>query len=822
MKEKIIVVFVLFFTYCLCKCGDGIRQRFDEECDGGSNCRKDCMCEDGYFPEDETYSVGCVPSCLIDGCKTGCYTPDECGYCDEKGYRSDCLGCAEGYIPQGYLKCVKFNESDVKSCQEYTTQHNFSITINDVSQTLTLTPDKQEMSINTCSKRLSIQQPYAPGYWIKVTTKKTQYVAIETEKHYDSVSIEFIDTQGNAYGEDTVFVISNCPTIKKITEGQAQECIEDNDNLSQFVKLSRIVLQLTENIPYYLFVHKPFGIHFTTNVPILFTPIVHPCSYVYSVVNWPEVATSGFTTVVNTAHGIKSSSACTITEQIGLWYFLQGADRNVLISTCNSISDYYTALHLIKVPANGNVKPTIDCSYNTKNHPTNAVCERYDVKGCPEPGSHHASMMVTLSSQYDYFIFASVITDNSAAFNLTITTLCPYNCGGNGVCDKVSQTCICNDGYVLKQDSCSLCGNGKKDEGEECENIAGDNYTDPNCDYSTCSCEDGYIPLTINGLTYCAVPTCGNGKINDYEECDGGEGCQHCVCVEGYRPYESPRIYCLSNKCGNNILDKGEECDGGEGCYECECQAGWFEAHSVGCQRVRRSIVSLIIFVGGIIIWIIIWLLLLIGFVSRYIFLNKLIISEQQKDERILIESTVIKFNKDGAQYIDVHKPNALFAFESSEILFSDCQNHVEVDEDTKTVIRVTNKKNEPIRFIFHGGDYLKYTISFVPAILSVRPGETGEVTCVINVNCTCVLREKVPVTIRYGKFKQIMQELLEENPQLLELQSQSSQNTSEFSERSSKSKSSSLRSNSSLNLHSLKTDNSKDKEDGSKGKFKS
>ncbi|EMS13567.1 protein kinase domain containing protein [Entamoeba histolytica HM-3:IMSS] len=66
------------------------------------------------------------------------------------------------------------NESGGKSCQEYTTQHNFSITINDEIQTLTLTLDKQEMSINTYSKRLFIQSPYAPMYWIKFTPKKTQ------------------------------------------------------------------------------------------------------------------------------------------------------------------------------------------------------------------------------------------------------------------------------------------------------------------------------------------------------------------------------------------------------------------------------------------------------------------------------------------------------------------------------------------------------------------------------------------------------------------------------------------------------------------------
>ncbi|KAL7716442.1 Serine-threonine protein kinase [Entamoeba marina] len=782
-----IVLFLLLFSHSFAYCGDLIRDAYDEECDGGDYCLEDCTCTEGYSPPNKT-TIYCVPDCAISGCEDGCSTPDECSICTGDGYRSDCLACADGYIPQTYLTCVEFNQSSVVSCNDSLTKTSYYVDMDNVEpQEITLNMSDIQMGINTCSKRLLLQQPYAPGFWIQFVSDSDQYIAIEANEHYEQVTLDFYDMQQNSIGVDTVFVVStNCPSSTSVDDTERLSCYLDSDNISEFVKLSRVVFKAVADTDYFLFVHKPFGDLFYTvdsdgvttydDVTIKFTPIVHPCSYTYTTINWPEIATSGYVAVVNTAFSVRSSSACIESEQIGSWFHLVGADRTVIISTCDSATDYSTAIHLVRIDKVDSIDTSIDCSYNS------ADCARYDVSGCSQAGSHHSSMMVDLSSDYDYFIFASVVTENNAAFNLSINTLCPYDCGGHGVCDKVSQTCICNEGYVLLTDSCSQCGNGVLDDGEECESLEGDSYEDPNCDYSTCSCRDGYVPVVIDGVSHCAVETCGNGEVDDYEECDGGKGCQHCVCTDGYVSYAKARVDCLSSKCGNKVLDDDEECDGGEGCVECECQEDYFDGNAVGCSVLRQRVISEIIIGAGILLWIFFWLVTFTGFFSKYIYLNRMIDAERQKDERLLIESTIIKFNKEGSQYIDAKETNPLFSFESTSISFPECSNHVEVDEDTRTVIRITNKKSEPMRFIFHGGEYPKYTISFNPAIQSVRPGGTAEIICNINVNCTCVLKEKIPVTIRYGRFKQIMQELIEENPQLLDVQSQSSQN-SELSE---------------------------------------
>ncbi|ELP93074.1 serine-threonine protein kinase, putative [Entamoeba invadens IP1] len=792
---------IIFVHFVTAFCGDGVRDAFEEECDSGKFCLSNCLCADGYTPLNKDTSTNCVPSCAISGCieqnNETCYTPDECGLCDiTKGYRSDCQGCLDGYLAQGYLKCESFNKTTVKSCKTLQADVNYHNEVtfaeNTEQQILTLSGSNAQMSMNTCSKRLFLQQPYAPGFWIKLSTSVDKYIAVEAEEHYDAVSIDFLDTQENAVGDDTVFVISDCPDTTEIGSTSVQKCYGQNDNVSPYIKYSRIAMLFQKNVDYYIFVHKPFGSLFLADevTKILFTPIVHPCSYFYNTVNWPEIATNGFTAVVNTAYSVRSGSACILTQQLGSWYYLEGADRNVLISTCNSETDYYTAIHLVKRLHQTSISETDDCGYPSGENLLGVTCERYDTSGCPEPGSHHSSMMVKLSKDYDYFIYAAVVSENNAAFNLSITTLCPYDCGGNGVCDRVTQTCICDAGYVLLTDTCSQCGNGVYNDGEECEKTD-DPYVDLNCDYTTCSCREGYYPMDILGKTYCAPPTCNNNKIDSNEECDGGLGCQHCMCTEGYVPYEKPRLGCLSTLCGNKELDDDEECDGGDGCYECECQEDWFTWKELSCQRKPKYVIDVSIAVCGVGLWIILYIFLMIGFFARYNYLTDLILYEQQKDERFMLDSTIIKFNKENAQYIDIKQPNKLFQFDNTEILFEDCKNHVEVETETQATVKIYNNSNEIMRVIMHGGEYSKYIVSFDPAMQSIRPGQSAEVKCKLTVSCTCVLKEKIPVTVRFGKFKQIMQELVEENPNLLELQSHSSQN-SEMSH-DSKSKSSSL-----------------------------
>jgi hypothetical protein len=73
-----------------------------------------------------------------------------------------------------------------------------------------------------------------------------------------------------------------------------------------------------------------------------------------------------------------------------------------------------------------------------------------------------------------------------------------------------------------------------------------------------------------------------------------GNGClSNCTCdlKSGYRPTKPPAINCT--KCGNGMIDDGEECDGGIGCdNDCHCLSPNYRVQSppsIDCIDVFSS-----------------------------------------------------------------------------------------------------------------------------------------------------------------------------------------------------------------------------------------
>lgn len=105
------------------------------------------------------------------------------------------------------------------------------------------------------------------------------------------------------------------------------------------------------------------------------------------------------------------------------------------------------------------------------------------------------------------------------------------------------------------------------------------------------------VPFTITLYTFCdnfcmnpnsptpapACKTCGNGILEDGEQCDNGNrtGCINCFIGQGYNCYGPPggSSYCLKTPlCGDAIVDQGEQCDNGNktGCTTgCAPDAGY-------------------------------------------------------------------------------------------------------------------------------------------------------------------------------------------------------------------------------------------------------
>lgn len=212
----------------------------------------------------------------------------------------------------------------------------------------------------------------------------------------------------------------------------------------------------------------------------------------------------------------------------------------------------------------------------------------------------------------------------------TCTLLC-----GNGVLDQDEQ---CDDGSRQEGDGCDaecllesgwdcegepsvctpLCGNGVVDQDEQCD---GTDLQGNTCE----SIEGGFTGGELScssGCTFdtttCILPNCGDGILNENEECDDGNSsnndsclnnCQDASCGDGYHwmgeeecddgnssNVDDCTNECLNASCGDGYTWTGmEECDdgntdNGDGCnHLCEHESlpllntidtvsgGWFQ-----------------------------------------------------------------------------------------------------------------------------------------------------------------------------------------------------------------------------------------------------
>ncbi len=117
-------------------------------------------------------------------------------------------------------------------------------------------------------------------------------------------------------------------------------------------------------------------------------------------------------------------------------------------------------------------------------------------------------------------------------------------CGDGKTSPEIGEDCDWSDDATA--DGCTLncepiiCGDGKVDEGEQCDDFANSDPSD--------GCRSD-----------CTVPFCGDGEVDDFdgEECDD----------ENFKNGDGCSIFCLIEAvCGNGEQEPGEECDGGSDC----------------------------------------------------------------------------------------------------------------------------------------------------------------------------------------------------------------------------------------------------------------
>jgi subtilisin-like proprotein convertase family protein len=135
-----------------------------------------------------------------------------------------------------------------------------------------------------------------------------------------------------------------------------------------------------------------------------------------------------------------------------------------------------------------------------------------------------------------------------------------------------------------------LCGNGEIDDGEECDGdaLGGADCESEGFDQGTISCDACALDTTA-----CVLLTCGNGALDGKELCDGGtlDGAD-CVsegfalggelaCASSCADYDTSG--CIVSDCGNDIIEGPEVCDGVAFAAEDTCVGEGFAGGELGC-----------------------------------------------------------------------------------------------------------------------------------------------------------------------------------------------------------------------------------------------
>ncbi|ELP90126.1 serine-threonine protein kinase, putative [Entamoeba invadens IP1] len=704
------------------------------EKDTDSDPPLECLCNNGYHCDENGI---CVMDCLFPSCVGGCISPNECGVCDGEGIESDCNKCKSGYSWGGYGICVPTPKKTscvggVKEGKEIVFQRKENGT-NVVKEIITI--ENIVYSENICSKVVDPRDPGAYGGWVQLSSDISGYVSVST-RGYNEDTIEHKDFLKQVESDDLFFA-----TQKSCQEEVSESCFLFSAGTSKYIHSPHLVFYLTQT-PLYLFVHHAFGESFNSSFPLYVEQTEHPCLSFSQLITLPEDL-NVVKHEIDFNNFVFSSSSCISNPINTKWFRVVPSFHTILLSLCESSFTGDLSIQVIR--SNFNSSTVKSCDYE------NSKCVSYVSGNCGTKFKY--SKMILPASESDITYYVGIVSHSTVSVGqivLSTSLTCVSNCNNHGICSSYMGSCVCEDKYVLRQGTCTMCGNGQIDPFEECDNSV---FPDPNCGEYTCLCNSGRVPKNFTSGIYCVIPTCGNGQIDEGEECDGGDNCFACRCVNNTHNYANPQKGCLTNSCGNNILDDGEECDGGTGCYECQCQTGYIFHNNTSCRESSFVANLVIYFVVSIVIYYILYgtilLFILIG--DRQL---KKAIRKDLKECEILQNITgcgSIPFVKTNAARVAIDRC-PFFHFSDSVLDYLD-QGKIDLNKKYHFCFTLRNTTRTVMLYTFHSRDNSKYQITFEPFVGILRSNEVVTVKASLVMFCTSNLNEKVHVTFKYGKI---------------------------------------------------------------------
>ncbi|EKE36943.1 hypothetical protein ENUP19_0088G0018 [Entamoeba nuttalli] len=372
---------------------------------------------------------------------------------------------------------------------------------------------------------------------------------------------------------------------------------------------------------------------------------------------------------------------------------------------------------------------------------------------------------------YQKLYFAYLTTEPEEDDYLKIAIVCPKDCNSNinaGVCSYRSGGCICS----------------RNKYGRACMDICYDNvtkeynkaYGDPSllCEYGVshcsidCECDDEYQVINHQ----CIKLTCLNNVESDSSlDClKGTNNCQdNCICIEGYKPrnQENPSLGCILSTCGNGKLDEGEICDGGYNCLDtCQCAFNNMVSDgSLGCKNkaALSTWAIIVICIGGVllVITIIILSVTLTSFVIRTKNIDLSIYRQQQPIYYYdITRSTALNVIESTSALVDPHpvKDKYRIIIDHSKLNFGTEDNLAEIEETRFERFVVSNNSSKYMLLIFHTPNNPKYVFHFMPQVHILRSHTIKVCTCFMTLHCTTkIFGLKIHVSCYFSNKRDVL-----------------------------------------------------------------
>ncbi|KAL7718645.1 Serine-threonine protein kinase [Entamoeba marina] len=432
--------------------------------------------------------------------------------------------------------------------------------------------------------------------------------------------------------------------------------------------------------------------------------------------------------------------------------------ENLVIYHMNCIDSVVSGV-FFAVETSPNETIVIDTKQSNIFHYVEEITENFE---CIQLHIGKKGGLTTMEGTYNGVLFGvtSSIVETRYFFMTVPTDLmfraqksCVNNCGyedGRGGCVVSQKRCYCEDGYGFEEclPLCYTESQGFTVSGNELCYLESVGCT------KNCLCESGYTYSNHYCLSESCVSTGRDECISSESNC-----LPNCHCDDGYVALDNGK--CSPSTCGDGVLDNIEECDGGNFCTDiCKCEEGTEPDpdHPLACKETSLKWWVYVLIVIGILFLVLVVVfivtVLLITIKKRLTF-DPSIYRERQAEYYLNIE---------GSTPVDFEEMNETgrFTVSSTNLDFGASEELVEINKTYFNLVEIRNTRKKWMLVVLHFPQSPKYVFHAEPEFIILGPHKKIDITIYITLFCTTKIHGMhIPTTVYFSKSRDVFDGIL-------------------------------------------------------------